>query len=677
MENHTTNGPVAPRRGSVDHAAWAKNQVLADELAAAKARVAEAERAGAGPLALRRSRRSVDAAAERLYVENRGIARRAARSYLGRSHDQEELYAVADEALWKAIVGWDPARSPLANWAFRTVEKACRVHVARIEHGLTAWAWSHRPAVRDAVAVLEAAGSVVDAGVVAEMAGCTPELAMTLMRHEFHGRPRSLDAVVGDDGATLAELIDVEQDVVQIDDIDQLAVTTSGVETAHLALWLRFHGLDGASPWTTKGLEQTFGVSDETVRRRVRAVDAHVVESNRTYVPGTSVVGDAGTEMSATIAGLRQFASSRGAAPTLSTVQTIVNFLKGAPVAVNGRELMFYFGPEQLGAELGLSVDEVCDLVVSLGTFLGQSLKTSNRQASAWNVDAPTALVSATGLGSLPNDSGDQLSLLPFHSGDRSVLFAGWESSVTGRNLGQAVPNIVQADIDDGLLNRWMLRQWADPAVVVSFELVALVWTLARLGRAGELVSLATLARTGQPSLARALADAWDLLDVSRAVAVESVDRLCAGGQDAADVLAEVSRCRWLNEAEVGRLERAAQRVVSGEPTGALPSAVAQFAVNASGCVGMRPSSVAELSDGQVRRLAESSGLATDGDVSLRRELNVIVADAGLRADADRLIGLGVAAHRAGLSELFATALERRRNGEVGWADDLHEQLGV
>jgi hypothetical protein len=91
----------------------------------------------------------------------------------------------------------------------------------------------------------------------------------------------------------------------------------------------------------------------------------------------------------------------------------------------------------------------------------------------------------------------------------------------------------------------------------------------------------------------------------------------------------------------------------------------------------MRPSSVAELSDGQVRRLAESSGLATDGDVSLRRELNVIVADAGLRADADRLIGLGVAAHRAGLSELFAAALERRRNGEVGWADDLHEQLGV
>ena len=674
MGKNTTSGPVAPRRGEVNRDAWARNQVLADALAAARARVAEARQAGVAPSVLRRLERAENEAAERLYTSNLGIARRAAHAYLGRSRDQEELLAVADEALWKAIVSWDPSSSPLANWAFRVVEKACLVHVARAEHGLTAWAWAHRPAVRDAIAALESDGSPVTTAAVAELAGCTPELAQMLVSHEYHGRPRSLEAAAGPEGTALIDLLAVESDGIQIDDLDQMASATGDLPAGDLAMWIRFHGLDGAPAWTTKSLEQMFGVSDETVRRRIKAADAHVLSAVEAHVlsPRTLAVVDMGE----VVAGLREFASSRGAPPTLECVRAIVGFLKGGSMTFNGQHMGLYDGPDRLGSALGLTGDEVCDLVASLGTFLGQSFKHSHKRAAVWGDDIPSSTVSETGMRK-GRELAEQLSLLPFHAGDQVVLFGNWEARSTGRNLRQAVPNIVNTDVDDALLNRWMLRQWANPAVVVSFELVSMVWMLAKLGRAGELGALARIAGTGQPSLARALADAWDLLEVSRAQAVEAVERLCAGNHDADEVLAEVARCRWLAEAEIGRVEKAARRVAQGEPTGALPDAVAQFAANAAGRADMHPTTVAELNDGQVRRLAEAFSLDTDGDRALRLELNHVVTKAGLRADADRLISLGVAAHRAGLAEAFAAALERRRHGDIGWADELHEQLGV
>lgn len=374
-------------------------------------------------------------------------------------------------------------------------------------------------------------------------------------------------------------------------------------------------------------------------------------------------------------AGLRSLAEDREAAPPFSAVRNIVDYLVG-------RQGDLAIDPVGVALGTGLTPEQVCDVVASLGTFLGQSRRQSAGRALAHSKRRAAEVKEFEerfGVKERRKVTTDQLYLFPRHTKDEYVLPHGWERTATGRELDRAVANIVASDPDDATLRRWMLRQWGNAAVPVSFELVSSLWTLARLGRIHEVTGLATIG-AGNPSLARALADAWEILEVSRAEAVAAVERLCEPGRAAVHVRDDVARARWLAESDLVRVERAAERAAGGEPgtQALLDREVEEFAARvAADPDRLRPAKVAQLNSGQVRRLCEGIGLDPDGDSRLRRQVSAKVAEAGLSVDSDRLVGLGVAAARAGLDDLFTAALERRSNGELDWADELHEALGI
>lgn len=278
----TQSGSGGVGAGGIDERAWIENQVLAHELTAARQRLELARENGSPESRLRRLERDVDRAGEAIYLGNRGLARKIAGRYARRAGDADDLYQVADEALWGAIQTWEPTASPLASWAYRRIDKACRVHVAKTEHGLSTWSWEHRPAVLQAAQQLRDAGEQVDPVRVAEIADVTVELATLLLERQRNGADRSLDAPVGDDGTTFADLLVLEDPSSEIDSdddldaIDMLAELTSGLSIVDLFVWLRTHGADQAAPWPTEGLEQLLGVSAETVRRAARRADATV-----------------------------------------------------------------------------------------------------------------------------------------------------------------------------------------------------------------------------------------------------------------------------------------------------------------------------------------------------------------------------------------------------------------
>lgn len=389
----------------------------------------------------------------------------------------------------------------------------------------------------------------------------------------------------------------------------------------------------------------------------------------------TEQVSDPESLMTEVTSDLRALAANRDAAPPFGAVRGIVDYLAG-------RDGDLAKTPDMVAKGTGITGEQVCDVVASLGTFLGQSSRQSAGRALAHNKRTPASVGELhERLGSTLHRKEDpaQGILFPVHTKDQIVLPLGWERNATGRELDRAVANIVVADPDDATLRRWMLRQWGNAAVTVTFELVASLWTLARLGRIHEIEGLATIG-AGNPSLARALADAWDILEVSRSEAVAAVTRLCQTGRSADAVRSDVARARWLAESHLRRVERTAERSATDEPGTAelLDNEVLAFAAQvAADPDRLIPSRVAQLNVGQVRRLCEGLGLDPDGDSRLRRQVSASVAEAGLAADSDRLVGLGVAAARAGLDDLFATALERRSEGALDWADELHAALGI
>jgi hypothetical protein len=270
--------------------------------------------------------------------------------------------------------------------------------------------------------------------------------------------------------------------------------------------------------------------------------------------------------------------------------------------------------------------------------------------------------------------------MLPSHTPEVFILPRGWDRPSCGREVERVVANIAKERPDDAFLRRWMLRQWGNASVFVSYELLCSIWTLARLGRVTEIEKLTQVGSSPNGSFARALADTWDLLEVSRADAVTAVRNIVdLGGDDPAATSSEVARCRWISEGDLTRIGDLADQARHDDTRRVdLAAAVSALAGRVEAdpdrfC----PPRVADLEAGQIRRLAESAGLEVESDPQIRREVHEQVAAAGLAADADRLIPLGVEALRRGLTDEFSEALARRAAGELDWADDLHETLGI
>jgi hypothetical protein len=281
---HPTSGAPRVTSDRTDTLAWERARVLSHALTEAKERLAAATASHQPESRIRRLRRKVEDCGSEIFVANRGLAGELANRYAKRANaaDTDDIRAVADEALWNAILSWDPDMSPLGSWARRMILKALNTHVARMELGMSNWSYDKRPAVLEAARRLEADRRPVTAETVAAIADVTVETADLIL--SARAKTLSLDVNVGDDdgtttlGATIADAVELA-DVGILDAAhDTIAEMTWHLDIVELFVWLRSTGVDGAEAWTSTDMESVFGVSAETVRRITRRAEQQILD---------------------------------------------------------------------------------------------------------------------------------------------------------------------------------------------------------------------------------------------------------------------------------------------------------------------------------------------------------------------------------------------------------------
>jgi hypothetical protein len=364
-----------------------------------------------------------------------------------------------------------------------------------------------------------------------------------------------------------------------------------------------------------------------------------------------------------------------------------------------------WYGPEAIAERVGLSADEVMDLIRDLGTWAGQAFGTDDGIAV---VEAADAAVS---------DDDGQLQLLPTHRAGIVVIPLGFERRITRRELDRAIANVVSLNatvritaeraaskglsrkeraqytalLEDAraqrevTVSRWLLRRYHQVRQVLTYPVVAGVHRVAQLGRLNELDSLA-LGRNGwrNTELARVLVEGFDLLDVARLDALDGLATLTEVAQrpeidldlDADQLRRAITKTRWVAQGDIGRLAEALERSVEAGYDLGLARQLRLVAAKAERSWPL--GSIAELSDGHVQRIAEASGLSIE-DSSFAEEALVrrMITEAGLDVDADVLFNDGLRVVQAGLVEAFAAALARRATGDPEWAAELNASLAA
>lgn len=237
-----------------------------------------------------------------------------------------------------------------------------------------------------------------------------------------------------------------------------------------------------------------------------------------------------------------------------------------------------------------------------------------------------------------------------------------------GRDITGAMGAILAAQPDREMIVRYLQRT-NEREKVLSFEHVSLVWLFARLGRVDEIGEI----NGTSAALAHCFADAYDLLEVTRAGAMRALLELLEGDASAEVTADLVVKVRPLLEAQAGKLEAAARHAANTGDTRLMEREIAwlkrHVETNPRGIV---CSAISELSAGQVLRISEAAGLHTSGSTRTEEsEIRVKLQMMGLAQDADQLVPTGVAANRRGLQDVFWDAVERRADGDPKWDREL------
>lgn len=255
--------------------------------------------------------------------------------------------------------------------------------------------------------------------------------------------------------------------------------------------------------------------------------------------------------------------------------------------------------------------------------------------------------------------------------GDTVTIPDGFERTAGHRrDVSKALAAIVVTDPSDELITRYIARQYPTATNVLPFQAVSAMLYFATKDRLDEVDAIA-------PAFDPLAVAAYDLMETARADAVTGIGVLAGG--DVTDLAALRDACtkaRWVAEGELARIERA---VTAAEQR---PSAVPVLARELRLLAGRvdahpdryLPGTVADLTHGQVRRVAELAGLAVEAtrrsdEADIRRRLQAL----GLSTDADRLVPDGIKAAHVGITDTFWDAMQRRADGEADWDDDLVE----
>lgn len=247
------------------------------------------------------------------------------------------------------------------------------------------------------------------------------------------------------------------------------------------------------------------------------------------------------------------------------------------------------------------------------------------------------------------------------------------------RDVTRALCAVVESAPDDESLTRFLARHYGTQAKVMSFPIVTQVWLFARLGRLDEIDQVSP----DSPVFAELLVDAHDLLEVARKDAIEALDTVVqitnVSPSDLETLAHTVRRAYWLAEAELSTLLR---RIEAATHRASALSSVEHELRWISQRVQRHPKqymvdSIAQLSLGQIRRIAQAAGLDVDND-ERQIEANVRnrLKELGLSSDLDQLVPAGVKATKAGRDEDFFEILQARRRGETDWHIQLEELFG-
>lgn len=260
------------------------------------------------------------------------------------------------------------------------------------------------------------------------------------------------------------------------------------------------------------------------------------------------------------------------------------------------------------------------------------------------------------------------------------VLPVGFERSAPHRrDVARALAAIVVADLSDDIIVRFLARKYPSETTVLTFPIVAALWRFATLGRLDDMAEIS-------PHLGfqRLLVAAWDLLEVARQDSADGIKELIAADVSDLDALRDAcAKSRFVAEGELTRIER--QITMAHEREAALPLLSRELSFLAQR-VRANPmayliGSIAELSEGQVRRIAQAAGLPVDGESRAEEaEIRSRLQQMGLSSDVDRLVPEGVRASQVGVLETFWDACERRLAGDQDWDQSLRdafEQAGV
>lgn len=247
------------------------------------------------------------------------------------------------------------------------------------------------------------------------------------------------------------------------------------------------------------------------------------------------------------------------------------------------------------------------------------------------------------------------------------VLPDGFSKSEIGKDIEGSLIAIVALHPSAEDVTRFIQRHYRRSAQPLSFEMLAAVWTFARLKRTAGLAKVSEAM-----SFVRNCVAAWDTLEVARQDAMRALAVLTSS-DDESSLRDAVIKLQPVWEAEARNLKGLLE--AGSVQTAAFQRAQSWLAkrVAAGQLVVMH---VSDLNEGQVRRIATLAGL--DTEVISRNEETYIrtkLAELNLSLDAEQLVPVGVTAVRKGLEDAFFDACQKRAAGDQDWASDLEALL--
>lgn len=243
------------------------------------------------------------------------------------------------------------------------------------------------------------------------------------------------------------------------------------------------------------------------------------------------------------------------------------------------------------------------------------------------------------------------------------------------RDVSKAYCAIIERNPDDEVITRFLQRHYSNESKALSFPLIASVWFFLKIGRADQLIEVSP----NNTEFIDSVLECYDLLDVSRKDALEAVEYLCSGNVDFNDLSyldALIKKSFWLCESEFLNIQRKLETaLIRDVALSSLKFEVERFVNRVkSNPTKYMPSKVSELSLGQVRRIAQLSGLDVDNDArELENNVRERLKTLGLTSDLDKLLPAGVRAAKVGRDDDFFEILQSRKLGELDWHLQLEE----